>query len=176
MSERHNVVLIPTPRTPGAALDIKIELEREPREPWESAIYDTLGRTQEELIRLRSQLLASLFGTSPALNLPPAPTALPHILTALASQCKTIAAVIESQIANLEKITDKEEAAKFVSSVLKLGYRFYAAFGMVVAEYTSTVVHGLVAVSETNLLGMLEFTGMAPFKTGGEVAVHQERR
>ena len=176
MSERPNVVLVPTPRTPGAALDIKIEFEREPREPWETAILDTLGHTLEELIRLRSQLLASLFGASPAMNLPPAPTALPHILTALASQSKTIAAVIESQIANLEKMTDKEEAAKFVSRVLELGYRFFGAFGMVVAEYTSVVVHGLVTVPETNLLGILELTGMAPFKTGGEVAIHQEKR
>jgi hypothetical protein len=176
MSERPNVVLVPTPRTPGSALSIQIEFEKEPREPWETTLFDTLERTLEEIIKLRAQLLAGLFGASPAMNLPPAPTALSHILTALASQAKTIATVVESQIANLEKRQDKEEMAKFVSRVIEVGYRSYSAFGMVIAEYTSTVVHGLVNVSGTNLLAILELTGLAAFKEGGEVAVQQERR
>jgi hypothetical protein len=110
------------------------------------------------------------------MNLPPAPTALPHILTAFASLAKTIASVIESQKANLEKIVDREEAAKFVSRVLDVGYRLCHAFGMTVAEYTSTVIHGLVATPETNALAEGIFTGMVSFKTSGEVAVQQERR
>jgi hypothetical protein len=110
------------------------------------------------------------------MNLPPAPTALPHILTAFASLSTTIAAVIESQIANMEKMTNREELVRFVSSVLEVGRKLYRAFGMTVAEYISTVVHGLVTAQEANSLAVGIATGMVPFKTGGEVAVQQERR
>jgi hypothetical protein len=176
MAERVNVVLVPTPRTPESALNIQIELEREPREPWETALLSTLEQTLEEITRLRTLSTAYLLGSNPAMNLPPAPTALPHILTAFASLAKTIASVIESQIANLEKMIDREEAAKFVSRVLGMSRRLYHALGMTVAEYTSTVVHGLVSTPEANALAEGIFTGMVPFKTGGEVAVQQERR
>ena len=176
MSERPNVVLVPTPRTPESALDIKIEFEKEPKEPWEVALLETLEQTLEEITRLRSMSSNYLLGGNPAMNMPPAPTALPHILTGIASLSKTTAAVIESQIGNMEKRTDKEEVARFVSRVLKLANRLYHALGMTVAEYTSTVVHGLVTAQESNSLAMGIFTGMVPFKTGGEVAVQQERR
>jgi hypothetical protein len=176
MSERPNVVLVPTPRTPESALDVKVEFEREPKEPWEIALLNTLERTLEEITRLRSMSSNYLLGGNPAMNMPPAPTALPHILTVLASLAKTIAAVIESQIANMEKMVDKEEATRFVSRVLDMARKLYHAYGMTVAEYTSTVVHGLVTAQESNSLAMGIFTGMVPFKTGGEVAVQQERR
>jgi hypothetical protein len=176
VSERTNVVLVPTPRTPESALDIKIEFEREPKEPWEVALLDVLERTLEEITRLRSLAVNYLFGGNPAMNLPPAPTALPHILTAVASLAKTIATVAESQIANLEKLTHREEALRFVSRVLEMERRLYHALGMTIAEYTSTVVHGLVAAHEANLLANIIFTGMANFKTGGEIAVQQERK
>jgi hypothetical protein len=176
MSERPNVVLVPTPRTPESALDIKIEFEREPKEPWEATLLGTLEQTLEEITRLRSMSTTYLFGGSPAMNLPPAPTALPHVLTALASLAKTIAAVVESQIANMEKMSDREMAMRFISRVLDVSRRLYHAYGMTVAEYTSTVMHGLVSANELNLLASILLTGMAPFKTGGEVAVQQERR
>jgi hypothetical protein len=176
MSERSNVVLVPTPRTPESALSIQIEFERETREPWEATLLSTLEQTLEEITRLRSLSTSYLLGGNPAMNLPPAPTAPPHILTALASLSKTIAAVVESQIANLEKMTDREEAARFVSRVLNVGRRLYHAFSMTVAEYTSIVIHGLVTAQESNSLAMGIFTGMVPFKTGGEVAVQQERK
>lgn len=176
MSEKTNVVIVPTPRTPESALKVEAELEKEPKEPWEVALLSTLERTLEEITRLRALSGIYLLGGNPAMNMPPAPTALPHILTALASLAKTIAAVIESQIANMERMTDKEEATKFVSRVLSVGRRLYHAYGMTVAEYTSTVVHGLVTAQESNSLAVGIFTGMVPFKTGGEVAVQQERR
>ena len=176
MSEGTNVVLVPTPRTPESALSVQIEFEREPREPWEVALLSTLEQTLEEITRLRAMSNNYLLGGNPAMNMPPAPTALPHILTALASLAKTIAAVVESQIANMEKMPDREEITRFVSRVLGVGRRLYHAFGMTVAEYTSTVVHGLVTAQEANSLAMGVFTGMVPFKTGGEVAVQQERR
>jgi hypothetical protein len=176
MSERPNVVLVPTPRTPESALDIKIEFEKEPKDPWEVALLDTLGRTLEDITRLRSLAVNYLLGSNPVMNLPPAPTALPHILTAFASLSKTIAAIIDSQIANMEKRPDKEEVVRFVTMVLELGRRLYHAFGMTVAEYTSTVVHGLVTAQEANSWAWGIGTGMVPFKTGGEVAVQQERR
>jgi hypothetical protein len=175
MSERSNVVLVPTPRSPESALDIKIEFEKEPKEPWEVALLNTLEQTLEEITRLRSISDNYLFGGNPAMNLPPAPTALPHILTAIASLSKTIAAVIESQIANMERMPG-EEAVRFVHRVLDMGRKLYHALGMTIAEYTSTVVHGLVTAHEANLLATIIFTGMAPFKTSGEVAVQQERR
>jgi len=175
MSERTNVVLVPTPRTPEGALDIKIEFEKEPKDPWEIALVDTLKRTMEEIMMLRSIADNYLLG-NPMMNLPPAPTALPHILTALASLTKTISAVIESQIANMEKMTNREEVVKFVSSVLDMGRKLFHAFGMTIAEYTSTVVHGLVSAQESNSWAVGIATGMVPFKTGGEVAVQQERR
>jgi hypothetical protein len=178
MSERTNVVLVPTPRTPGSALKVEVEFEKEPKEPWEVAFFNTLEQTLEEIMKLRALLISIyLFGNSPAMNMPPAPTALPHILTALASLAKTIAVLVESQIANMEKMMDREEVAKFVSMVLSASWRkLYHAYGMTVAEYISAVVHGLVAVQEANSLAMGDFTGMVPFKTGGEVAVQQERR
>jgi hypothetical protein len=176
MSERTNVVLVPTPRTPESALKVEIEFEKEPKEPWEMALRNTLEQTLEEITRLRALSSTYLLGGNPAMNMPPAPTAPPHILTALASLAETIATVIESQIANMEKMPDKEEATRFVSRVLSVGRRLYHAYGMTVAEYTSTVVHGLVTAQETNSLAMGVFTGMVPFKTGGEVAVQQERR
>ena len=175
MSERPNVVLVPTPRTPESALDIKIEFEKEPKDPWEIALVDTLRRTMEEIMMLRSLASTYLLG-NPTMNLPPAPTALPHILTAFASLAKTIAAVAESQIANMEKMTNREEVVRFISSVLDMERKLYHAFGMTVAEYTSTVVHGLVTAQEVNSLAIGIATGMVPFKTGGEVAVQQERR
>jgi hypothetical protein len=174
-SERTNVVLVPTPRTPEGALDIKIEFDREPKERWEILLYHTLEQTLEEITRLRSVAGMYLLGGNPAMNMPPAPTALPHILTALASLAKTIAAVVNSQIANMEKM-EREEAVRFVSKVLDMSNKLYHAFGMVVAEYTSTVVHGLVTAQEANSLAMGIFTGMTPFKTAGEVAVQQEKR
>jgi hypothetical protein len=175
MSERTNVVLVPTPRTPESALKVEIEFEKEPKEPWEVALLNTLEQTLEEITRLRALSGTYLLGGNPAMNMPPAPTALPHILTALASLAKTIAAVIESQIANMERMP-REEAVRFAPRVLDMGRKLYHAFGMTVAEYTSTVVHGLVTAQEANSLAMGVFTGMVPFKTGGEVAVQQERR
>jgi hypothetical protein len=157
------------------ALKVEIEFEKEPKEPWEVALLNTLEQTLEEIMRLRSLSDNYLFGGNPAMNMPPAPTAPPHILTALASLAKTIAAVIESQIANMERMP-REEAVRFVSRVLDMGRKLYHAYGMTVAEYTSTVVHGLVTAQEANSLAMGDFTGMVPFKTGGEVAVQQERR
>ena len=176
MSEKANVVLVPTPRTPESALDIKIEFEREPKEPWEVALLDVLERTLEEITRLRSMAVNYLFGGNPAMNLPPAPTALPHVLTVIASLSKTMATVAESQIANLEKMRDREEALKFVSRVLEVERRLYHALGMTIAEYISIVVHGLVTAQEANSWAVGIATGMVPFKTGGEVAVQQERR
>jgi hypothetical protein len=176
MSERVNVVLVPTPRTPESALSVQVELERETREPWEAALLSALEQTLEEITRLRSIAVNYLLGGNPAMNLPPAPTALPHILTAFASLAKTIATIMESQIAYLEKIADRDEAKRFVARALLMGYKFYHAFGMTVAEYTSTVVHGLVATPEANALAEGIFTGMVPFKTPGEVAIQQERR
>jgi hypothetical protein len=175
MSERTNVVLVPTPRTPESALDIRIEFEREPRDPWEVALVDTLKRTMEEIMLLRSIADNYLLG-NPVMNLPPAPTALPHVLTSFASLAKTIAAVIESQIANMEKMANREDAVRFVASVLDMGRKLFHAFGMTIAEYTSTVVHGLVTAQEANSWAWGIGTGMVPFKTGGEVAVQQERR
>jgi hypothetical protein len=176
MSERVNVVLVPTPRTPESALNIQVELEREPKEPWEMALLSTLEHTLEEITRLRAMSGSYLLGINPAMNLPPAPTALPHILTAIASLSKSIATVIESQIGNMEKMANKEEVAYFVARVIGVGYRLYHAFGMTVAEYISTVVHGLVSAQSANSLALGTFTGMMPFKTEGEVAVQQERR
>jgi hypothetical protein len=176
MSERVNVVLVPTPRSPESALSVQVEFEKEPREPWEEALLSTLMQTLEEIMRLRALSSSYLLGINPAMNLPPAPTALPHVLTDAASLAKTIANVIESQKAVLEKITDREEAARFVARVLSVGYRLYHAFGMTVAEYISTVVHGLVTVQNANSLAIGTFTGMVPFKTEGEAAVQQERR
>jgi hypothetical protein len=174
MSERPNVVLVPTPRTPESALTVQIELEKEPKEPWEVALLDTLKRTMEEIMMLRSMASNYLLG-NPVMNLPPAPTALPHILTAFASLSKTIAAVIESQIANMERMPSKEEAVRVASSVLDMGRKLYHAFGMTVAEFTSTVVHGLVTAQESNSWAEAIATGMTPFKTGGEVAVQEKR-
>jgi hypothetical protein len=176
MSERVNVVIVPTPRTPESALNIQVELEREPKEPWETALLSTLEHTLEEITRLRAMSSSYLLGINPAMNLPPAPTALPHVLTAIASLAKTIATVIESQIPNVEKMTNKEEVAKFVSKVLDVGRRLIHAFGMTVAEYISTVVHGLVTAPNANSLALGTFTGMMLFKTEGGVAVQQERR
>jgi len=175
MSERTNVVLVPTPRTPESALTVHIELEKEPKEPWEVALLDTLKRTMEEIMMLRSMAGNYLLG-NPLMNLPPAPTALPHILTSFASLAKTIAAVIESQIANMERMTNKEEAVRFASSVLDMARKLFHAYGMTIAEYTSTVMHGLVTAQDSNSWAEAIATGMAPFKTGGEIAVQQERR
>ena len=176
MSERVNVVLVPTPRTPESALSVQVEFEREPREPWEATLLSTLEHTLEEITKLRALSSYYLLGINPAMNLPPAPTALPHTLTAVGSLSKTIATVIESQITNMEKMTDREEAAKFVSRVIVVGYRLYHALAMTVAEYISTAVHGLVTAQDANSLAVGALTGMVPFKTGGEVAVQQERR
>jgi hypothetical protein len=156
-------------------LEVKIEFEKEPKEPWEVALINTLEQTLEEIMRLRSMSSNYLFG-NPVMNLPPAPTAHPHILTGLASLAKTIAAVIESQIANMEKMSNREEVVRFVARVLDMARRLYHAYGMTVAEYTSTVVHGLVTAQESNSWAVGIATGMVPFKTGGEVAVQQERR
>ncbi len=175
MSERPNVVLVPTPRTPDSALSVQIELEREPKDPWETSLYDTMRQTMEEVLMLRTTADAYLLG-NPVMNLPPVPTALPHILSNIGSLAKTIASVIESQISNLEKITDREQAAKFVAKTLNMSRKFYHALAMTIAEYTSTVVHGLVTAPEVNSWAWGIGTGMVPVKMAGEVAVQQERR
>jgi len=176
MSERGNVVLVPTPRTPESSLEVKLEIDQETREPWEAALDAAFADTLQEVERLLSVMRNQLFGPTPAVNLPPAPTALVHINSVLASLSRTIASVIASQIPVMEKVREKDEAAQIVLRVLRKAALMYAAFAKVIAEFTSTAVHGLVAVHDSNALAMAIFTGMTPFKTGGEVAVGQPQQ
>jgi len=176
MSERINVVLVPTPRTPESSLEVKLEIDKEPKEPWEMALDAAFVDTLQDVERLLSVMRNQLFGPTPATNLPPAPTALVHINSALASLARTIASVITSQIPVMEKVQEKDEAARIVLRVLRKSVLMYAAFAKVIAEFTSTVVHGLVPAHESNTLAMGILTGMAPFKAGGEVAVGQPQQ
>ena len=175
MSEEQ-IVLIPAPKSPEGALAVEVQIDEEMwGDPRFQDLMATFRRALQEIGIAGGVLADHIFGHHTLSALPPLPFAQSLTLSEIASLAKTIEEVIISEGRNLEKYTNREEMARFISVLMVFAFRLYTALARAAGRYMSTVAQSLSPVEEANRYAESIATGMTPYITRGVAEVQREQ-